>query len=360
MCASGDVEAICRDMQECYQVRRSHIVIGAATDYLNLVEWCLRHSLPHEAEAALAEATVVEPNHPKLGVLRRRLELALAQPATSTVSETRSVEQTSLEELDRAVRSLPPRSMEQFTTTIQPLLLNHCATAGCHGPQSSSDFHLLRLPANRTASRRSTQRNLVAALAMIDRDDPSASPLLTAPSGPHGTTTSAIFSKHQSQQFRQMVDWVSLVCGRRVEPLARDAEGPTEMAPARLSPAMHEARPISASERRAGKNANGERTASGERSSAGDGQAFDRASPWATAPAATPASASLPAMRPGVPNAGAPGGPAANSPAPARASRSELPLSGKPVQRGAAVETFTPTDEFDPAIFNRSQAGRTP
>ncbi len=35
------------------------------------------------------------------------------------------------------IQGLPPGSVETFTDTIQPMLLNHCSTAGCHGPQGS-------------------------------------------------------------------------------------------------------------------------------------------------------------------------------------------------------------------------------
>ena len=103
---------------------------------------------------------------------------------------------------------MPPGSMETFTQTIQPVLMNHCTTAGCHGPQSDTGYRLLRTPGGRPAGRRMTQRNLHATLQWIDRNKPEASPLLTVPIRPHGTAKTAVFMKNQTDQYKRVIDWV--------------------------------------------------------------------------------------------------------------------------------------------------------
>jgi hypothetical protein len=87
--------------------------------------------------------------------------------------------------------------------------MNHCATAGCHGPQSDSGLRLLRSPTGRSASRRITQRNLYSVLPFVDRDNPACSRLLTVPSGPHGDAKHAIFSEHQTAQYKRIADWTN-------------------------------------------------------------------------------------------------------------------------------------------------------
>ena len=39
---------------------------------------------------------------------------------------------------------MPPGAVEAFTQTIQPLLVNRCATGGCHTPSPRGGFSLLR------------------------------------------------------------------------------------------------------------------------------------------------------------------------------------------------------------------------
>ena len=70
------------------------------------------------------------------------------------------------------VRSLPPGVVETFTQSVQPVLMNHCATGGCHAPQSETGLRLFRVPTGKQASRRITQRNLYSVLPFVDRDNP--------------------------------------------------------------------------------------------------------------------------------------------------------------------------------------------
>ena len=105
------------------------------------------------------------------------------------------------------VRSLPHGVVETFTQSVQPVLMNHCATGGCHGPQSETGLRLFRVPTGKQASRRITQRNLYSVLPYVDRDNPVGSRLLTVPNGPHGTAKQAIFTEHQAGQYKRMIDW---------------------------------------------------------------------------------------------------------------------------------------------------------
>ncbi len=246
-----DVEAACRDLNHCYQVKLSHLTAGQINDHLALAEWCLRYGLVDEARLAIRDAAALDSTHPKVAVLERRLQFAVQKPKAEPPVETSSSDQPSSDELDRTSRGLPPRAVETFTTTIQPLLLNHCSTAGCHGPQSATSFHLLRLPSGRTASRRSTQRNLYAALALIDRDKPDNSPLLTAIAGAHGSSKVPIFSKHQSSHYRQLVDWVFLVASQKTPAAAEAGAAETgERTPSKLPASIDiDARPLEVTQR---------------------------------------------------------------------------------------------------------------
>ncbi len=99
--------------------------------------------------------------------------------------------------------------MKKFSIAIQPMLLNTCAAARCHGSRSANGFRLLRLSPGRTPSRRLIQRNLYSTLKWIDRTNPDTSPILTTPLEPHGTSSTAVFTSRNVGHYRQLANWVS-------------------------------------------------------------------------------------------------------------------------------------------------------
>ena len=207
-----DVEFYCRTLEEGYQRKRAAIAAGSAQDHLDLAQWCQRHNLERFAADELAAAAAIEPNHPMLGVLRRRQELAL-EPPSPPAAPTAKAAAPSAVDLDRMTRGLPPGAVETFTQVVQPLLMNDCMASGCHGPQSVTAFRLMRTPLNQPPGRRLTQRNLHAVLQFVNYNDAQASRLLAAISGPHGTLKSAIFTDRQAGHYKQLADWVNQVSG---------------------------------------------------------------------------------------------------------------------------------------------------
>jgi hypothetical protein len=203
-----DVDVVCRSLEEGYQRKRALIQVGNVHDHLELAQWCLRHDLWGPAAAELADATTAEPNNPMIAALQRRLKMAVEPQSSADGPGNPTVGPTN-DDLDRMIRGLPHGAVETFTQLVQPVLMNHCATSGCHGPQSETGLRLFRTSGNQLASRRITQRNLYSVLQFIDLETPQSSRLLTAPSGPHGTARYAIFNEHQASQYRRMADWAN-------------------------------------------------------------------------------------------------------------------------------------------------------
>jgi hypothetical protein len=201
----SEVEMFCRDLHEGYLRKRQSVRPDRVEDRLDLAEWCIRHHLLDQAATELRDAAAADNTHPMIPLLHRRLELAKNPPPAPEASRATIV---SHDELDRLIRGLPPESVETFTTSIQPLLINHCATAGCHGPHSQTTWQLLRVPLAKSATRRVTQRNIASTLDLVNRESPSASQLLTVPLEQHGTTRGPIFSSREIAQYKLLVDWV--------------------------------------------------------------------------------------------------------------------------------------------------------
>ena len=237
-----DVELCCQTLEEGYQRKRAAIQVSNAQDHLQLAQWCERHGLYKFAANELADAAAIEPNHPMLGVLRRRLEMDL-EPPQQPLEPSGPIEKVpSAEDLDRLTRGMPPGSMEMFTQTVQPLLMNYCMTSGCHGPQSQTKLRLMRAPMNQPPGRRITQRNLHAVLQEIDYANPSASRLLTAICASHGPVKAAIFTDRQAGQYRRILDWVNLVTQQQQQPIAPELP-PSVVVRRKRKPAFMPAKP---------------------------------------------------------------------------------------------------------------------
>jgi hypothetical protein len=118
--------------------------------------------------------------------------------------------------LERFVRSLPARAVEEFTASVHPMIARACATAGCHAPGNETGFTLLRLPQSRSVSRRLTQRNLYNAVQLVDYSQPENSRLLEVASKPHGPLKAGVFGDQRSPKYRELAAWVSQLTGSRL------------------------------------------------------------------------------------------------------------------------------------------------
>lgn len=224
-----DVEMHCRNLDEVYQRKRLPLKRTDVSGHLDLADWCIRHSLLPQAADQLLAAIAVQSDHPRIHSLERRLQLAVSRPLSTLRSERQRSPSVSLDELERTMRELPEDVVQAFTADVQPLLVNRCASNACHGAGSESEFRLVRPSWGKTLTRRFTQRNLHASLMQIDKESPEKSPLLTAPSGPHGSLASPLFSDREKQQFELLADWVQQVVHQEDPPPATIAPGPTSL-----------------------------------------------------------------------------------------------------------------------------------
>ncbi len=313
---ADDVEMACRNLDEAYARKRAAMPLGDAHRHIELANWCLHHELFGPAAAELADAMRASPGHPMIPILRRRLEMAMQPKDETDRPEPEVGTGPSRDELDALMRRLPTGTVEAFAADVQPLLMNNCTTAGCHGPDSNHELRLLRVPRHRAGGRRLTQQNLFAVLKWVDRKTPEESKLLRVPIEPHGGMDRPIFTQRELEQVRQLANWVA----RLQTPDSRDEvpESVLRFAP----PAV-------------------------QNSAAADAQP--------------------PAMVPGAPTPEPSGDvpfsawPEGNSPLPrgtgpaadSGVQRGARPDANPQVQRGAPAQGFVPADAFDPAIFNR-------
>lgn len=207
---TADVEVHCRNLEEGYWAKRRAMPLGHAPSHLDLAQWCLQYDLLGHAANELRDALAADPHQPRIALLERRLKLAQQKTPPATAAQAELDTAPSAGDLDRLLRGLPDGAVETFTNSIQPLLINSCTAAGCHGPAAEHAPRWARVSA-RTSSRRLTQRNLHTTLELIDREKPLESRLLTSALQAHGTAKTAALVNRYSPRYRQLAAWVQQV-----------------------------------------------------------------------------------------------------------------------------------------------------
>jgi hypothetical protein len=108
-----------------------------------------------------------------------------------------------------ALAGLDPEHARFFTERVQPILMNKCGNASCHGPAAENEFRLTRVRLTGGAHRVHSERNLAVTLKYVDRRSPDRSPLLLVPQGNHGRAGRAIFDgPFGDEQFGTIREWV--------------------------------------------------------------------------------------------------------------------------------------------------------
>src|SRR5258708_4255336 len=180
------VKLHCSDLQEAYaKLRETAQSRHSATAQITLARWCLTHHLDTQARQELREALVLDPDREDAKRLLRDAEDAIKSPpknARAGQSDTAVRAARSASVSDDETVTLGGLSREQalqFTRRIQPLLVNTCASAGCHSRDSQNGFRLQNVSPGRNSNRNATERNLAQILEHVDFKKPKTSSLLT-------------------------------------------------------------------------------------------------------------------------------------------------------------------------------------
>lgn len=212
---AASVDLHCQNLDEAYRRRSERISrVATASAHLALADWCLSNELLPQAAEQLLAAQQLEPKNAEVARFERRLQVAARQgegpaPARPTPTPSGSVKLEQQVDLDQFARGLPSGTMEQFTSGIQPLLVNRCGASPCHGPNAESTFRLARPAAGRLAARRLTQRNLYAALQYVDKEKPLSSPLIRQATLAHGKARQAPIDPRETESLRQLANWLT-------------------------------------------------------------------------------------------------------------------------------------------------------
>ena len=194
------------NLRQVYRLKEAAVLATDIVGQLRLAQWCIRHGLLAEAEHLLAR-TASQRNLPQWSDLQRRLKLARRPPVATTTTQTKPATTKPPPELEQILQDISTRSLQEFTSFVQPLLLNRCSTTTCHGSQSKSPLKLIKPSRGRAMPTRYTQRNLYNTWQTLDPQQPDQSPLINITTAPHGGTA-ALFTQREWDQYQRLVTWV--------------------------------------------------------------------------------------------------------------------------------------------------------
>jgi hypothetical protein len=309
---TAEVAHVAESLVAAYEWKRAQMGEGGlvAIDHLELADWAIENRLWEQAARELLDARQLAPTSGRLELLERRLDEAFrvsnigAPPKTPTPSErTEALDGTPAAAPDDDFQrpALPDGALEQFTRRIQPVLLNSCATSGCHGAEPAGGFAFDVASLRGYGDLRSTERNLDRTLGLIDLHNPAASKLLTIAKGPHAGVT-PIGGQRREEMLQRISEWAHKIALHNAPPVATEV-------PATAGPMTTAAQQL---------------------------------------PTAAPAPTPIPVTPP----------PAASTSTEASAEPDWVAIvaaaDAKPaeIKHGVQLERVGPRDEFDPAVFN--------
>jgi len=205
-----DVEFVSDSIDEIYSFRRASKVNNTAIAHLDMATWCLKNKLYDYAAYHLQQAIKINPRESGIIPVQTRLAIAQRGHKQSRLEATvvRSGTVVSNDTVVERINQLENTTIHSFVTKIQPLLLNKCAVAACHGPNSRSSYQLINSRWTKTTPRNISYRNLYNTLRYIDFDSPERSRLLLKGTSHHGGMKSDSFVFTQGEQLGQLLNLV--------------------------------------------------------------------------------------------------------------------------------------------------------
>ncbi|MCH7687771.1 MAG: hypothetical protein IH899_13985 [Planctomycetes bacterium] len=203
------------DRGEAFRKLKAMLPKKNADTNVSLAQWCMTYGLYSECRAELRDALALQPDRDDARKLLKRVEEILNPSKPVHLVHPVSPRRTQDGFLAREARSLAglsPESARNFVIRVQPILMNKCGNASCHGSMAANEFRLTRVGFGRRSHRMFAERNLSAVLKFVDLKTPDNSPLLRVPKGSHGRGGRVVFyGPHGKAQWESLRDWVRTI-----------------------------------------------------------------------------------------------------------------------------------------------------
>lgn len=185
--------------RNAYEKLQERFPDRSAGGHVALARWCLRYGLKDAAQDELQVALTIDPDHRDA-----RNTLKILGKSTKVIPDPSSKAPATADP-GSTLGGLPPETARAFVATVQPILVNGCGNAKCHGTSSNSAFTIQNVRSNNPGFKTLTQRNLETVRSRISTDDPAHSDIFTLPQQPgHGGSRRPIISP---TQLRKLQTW---------------------------------------------------------------------------------------------------------------------------------------------------------
>lgn len=204
------------DLTDAYLRLRIQNGRPTVASHLRLAEWCLSQNILAEAARELRDALKKDPANETARLMLNRVDNEIrrrnppepeAQEPTDVVILTQKEQKIADSEV-RSLAGLSPESAREFVASIQPLLLNKCGNARCHGTVAKNDFKLTRLRSGASNSRIVSEKNLAVVLNDLQPKSNTKPRLLQIIRGTHAGKT--IFNgRYGAVQMQTLQAWMN-------------------------------------------------------------------------------------------------------------------------------------------------------
>lgn len=206
------------DTEDAYRQLRDTLPDHTAAAHIELARWCVTNGMLDHARKELREALRREPDSTVAKNMLQRINDQLLTTKGVPAVAQRGSQFSMLGDAKPGIRpeslgGLSREAATEYMSKVQPILVNRCATAGCHGPGSGNSFELLRAKLGKAPPKNYSERNLAAVMERLNLERPLSSPLLVKLRGEtkslgvrqsHGSLSTA-----QHQTLRMWVESIS-------------------------------------------------------------------------------------------------------------------------------------------------------
>lgn len=197
-------------MASAYEALRDGNRKPTTDDHLTLAEWCLKNNLPQQARTEVALALKLEPLRSDARALLQKIDQRLTNSGDTAAAGTGAgqppITPVSLDQ--RTAAGLGRESLQVFIRKVQPLLVNKCGNAHCHGSSAENSFQLIGVRLTSLGHRSSSEENLKTILQFINVSNPKQSPLLVKSREPALVHQKLFVGSRQHEQFALLENWV--------------------------------------------------------------------------------------------------------------------------------------------------------
>lgn len=174
----------CGSREEAYLLLKPRVAPNSPGDHASMAKWCVKNELLEEARDEMQAAVRLNPNNEENRSLLRYVEELLnpfrtPEDVAGTRRDRFNLAEGFLKQAE-PLGGLTRSQAREFTSRVQPILLNSCATARCHRDGNNQNLSFRLKPLNRYQSLQTAHFNLDQILEQVNRDHPEKSPVLQA------------------------------------------------------------------------------------------------------------------------------------------------------------------------------------